>query len=63
MRRCITFKGGVLKGRVKRRLEAGETDFVLQNQKRLNISEMHRTREDAERVMAVADAGVKRWKI
>ena len=41
----------VLKGRVKRRLETGETDYLLQNQK-IKVCEMHHTREDAETVAA-----------
>ena len=46
----------VLKGRVKRRLETGEPDYLLQNQTQLKVCEMHHTREDAERVLAAAAA-------
>ena len=45
----------VLKGRVKRRLETGETDYLLHNQK-IKVCGMHHTREDAG---TVADGGVK----
>ena len=47
---------GVLKARVKRRLNTGEADYLLQNQKNLKVSEMHRTREDAERALAARQA-------
>ena len=40
---------------MKRRLETGKTDYLLQNQK-IKVCEMHHTRDDAE---TVADGGVK----
>ena len=45
-----------MKARVKRRLETGETDYLLQNRKHIKVCEMHHTREDAERVLAAATA-------
>jgi hypothetical protein len=46
----------ILKARVKRRLNTGEADYLLQNQKHLKVSEMHHTREDAERALAARKA-------
>jgi len=42
----------VLKARVKRRMNSGEADYQLQNQKFLKVAEMHHTREDAERALS-----------
>ena len=52
--------GAVLKGRVKRQLESADADYVLHNQKRIKVCDMHQTREDAEKVLAgvtVVDGG------
>ena len=55
----IDEEGSVLKGRVKRRLETGEADYLLQSQKRLKVCEMYHEREDAEQVLAAAAAAAK----
>ena len=48
----------VLKGRVKRPAEGDDADYVLQNQKRIKVCDMHRTRQDAEKVLG-ADPAAK----
>ena len=57
---CYIAGDQVLKARVKRRLpsETKDADFVLQNQKRLKLSDMHCTRAGAEAVLAAARPAV-----
>ena len=53
----------VLKARVKRRMNSGEADYQLQNQKFLKVAEMHHTREDAERALSATGGEIKEARL